>query len=131
MDTEMTQPPPEEQRHGLRMLLRNPVSLAGVALALVSLANIFIFVLLDQIATKASPYIGILAYMVSPAFLVFGLFLMLVGVLLERRKKVAPTAFYPRIDLNDRRYLDVTLTPGYLAFTGWYGMPGESLQIGA
>ena len=39
--------------------------------------------------------------MVSPAFLVFGLFLMLVGVLLERRKKVAPTAFYPRIDLND------------------------------
>jgi nitrate/TMAO reductase-like tetraheme cytochrome c subunit len=101
MDAEKTPPPPEEQRHGLRMLLRNPVSLAGVALALVSLANIFIFVLLDQIATKASPYIGILAYMVSPAFLVFGLFLMLVGVLLERRKKVAPTAFYPRIDLND------------------------------
>jgi len=100
MDTEKTQPP-EEQRHGLRMLLRNPISLAGVALALVSLANILIFVLLDQIASKASPYIGILAYMVSPAFLVFGLFLMLVGILIERRKKVAPTAFYPRIDLND------------------------------
>jgi len=101
MDTEKTPPPAEEQRHRLRMLLRNPVSLAGVALAIVSLANIFLFVLLDQIATKASPYIGILAYMVSPAFLVFGLLLMLVGVLLERRKKVAPTAFYPRIDLND------------------------------
>ncbi|MGA7753788.1 MAG: NapC/NirT family cytochrome c [Candidatus Sulfotelmatobacter sp.] len=101
MDTENTPPLAEEQRHGLRMLLRNPVSLAGVALAIVSLANIFLFVLLDQIATKASPYIGILAYMVSPAFLVFGLLLMLVGVLLERRKKVAPTAFYPRIDLND------------------------------
>ena len=56
----------------------------------------------DAIAAKASPYIGILAYMVSPAFLTLGLLLMLAGVLLERRKKVAPTAFYPRIDLNDR-----------------------------
>ncbi len=54
-----------------------------------------------HIATKASPYIGILAYMVSPGFLVLGLLLMLVGVLIERRKKVAPTEFYPRIDLND------------------------------
>ncbi len=90
-----------ESRHRLRMLLRNPVSLAGMALAIVSLANIFLFVLIDLIATKASPYIGILAYMVSPAFLVLGLLLMVAGVLLERRKKVENTAFYPRIDLND------------------------------
>jgi len=100
MDTDQT-PPQQESRHGLRMLLRNPISLAGVALGIVSLANIFLFILIDQIAVKASPYIGILAYMVSPAFLVFSLVLMGVGVLLERRKKVAPTAFYPRIDLND------------------------------
>jgi nitrate/TMAO reductase-like tetraheme cytochrome c subunit len=40
--------------------------------------------------------------MVSPGFLVLGLLLMLAGVLLERRKKVLPTEFYPRIDLNDR-----------------------------
>ena len=84
------------------MLLRNPVSLAGIALALVSLANIFLFVIIDLIATKPSPYIGILAYMVSPAFFVFGLLLILVGVLIERRKKVARTEFYPVIDLNDR-----------------------------
>jgi nitrate/TMAO reductase-like tetraheme cytochrome c subunit len=85
----------------LRMLLRNPVSLAGVALALVSLGNIFLFSLIGSIAERPKPYIGILAYMVSPAFLILGLLLMLAGVLLERRKKVAPTAFYPRIDLND------------------------------
>ena len=101
MDSEQTPPPEQEPRHGLRMLLRNPISLAGMALSIVSLANIFLFVTIDQIALKPSPYIGILAYMVSPAFLVFGLLLMLVGVLIERRKKVAPTAFYPRIDLND------------------------------
>ncbi len=91
-----------EPWHGLRMLLRNPVSLAGVALAIVSLANIFLFVLIDMIANRPSPYIGILAYMVSPAFLAFGLVLMVAGVLLERRKKIVSTEFYPRIDLNDK-----------------------------
>ena len=112
MDTEKTPPPSVEPRHRLRMMLRNPISLAGLALAIVSLANIFLFVLIDQIATKVSPYIGILAYMVSPAFLVFGLFLMLVGVLLERRKKVAPTAFYPRIDLNDKAQRSAVISFG-------------------
>jgi len=101
METEKTPPPAAEPWRRSRMLLRNPISLAGVALGLVSLANIFIFFLIDQIAIKPSPYIGILAYMVSPGFLILGLLLMLVGVLLERRKHLAPTAFYPRIDLND------------------------------
>jgi nitrate/TMAO reductase-like tetraheme cytochrome c subunit len=90
-----------EPKHGLRMVLRNPISLAGLALGLVSLANIFLFFLIDIIAAKPSPYIGILAYMVSPGFLFLGLVLILAGVLLERRKKVTDTAFYPRIDLND------------------------------
>jgi nitrate/TMAO reductase-like tetraheme cytochrome c subunit len=102
MDTEHTPPPQEEPRHRLRMLLRNPISLAGVALGIVSLANIFLFLLLDFIAARPSPYIGILAYMVAPAFFVFSLLLMLTGVLIERRRKVVSTQFYPRIDLNDR-----------------------------
>jgi nitrate/TMAO reductase-like tetraheme cytochrome c subunit len=102
MDTEKTPQPPVEPWHRSRMLMRNPISLAGVALAIVSLANIFLFFLIDQIATKPSPYVGILAYMVAPAFFVLGLILMLVGVLIERRKKVVSTEFYPRIDLNDK-----------------------------
>ncbi|HUO26213.1 MAG TPA: NapC/NirT family cytochrome c [Candidatus Aquilonibacter sp.] len=101
MSDENVPPQAVEPRHKLRMLLRNPVSLAGIALGIVSLANIFLFVLMDQIAAKPSPYIGILAYMVSPGFLIFSFVLVLAGLLLERRKKVAPTAFYPRIDLND------------------------------
>jgi nitrate/TMAO reductase-like tetraheme cytochrome c subunit len=101
MATEQTPPLQEEPRHRLRMLLRNPISLAGVALTIVSIANIFLFVLIDLIATRPSPYIGILAYMVAPGFLGLGLLMMLFGVLLERRKKVVATEFYPRIDLND------------------------------
>ena len=102
METEKTPPQQVEPWQRSRMLLRNPISLAGVALGIVSVANIFIFVLIDNIAVKPSPYIGILAYMVSPGFLVLGLLFMLAGLLLERRKHLAPSAFYPRIDLNDR-----------------------------
>ena len=91
-----------EQRHGLRMLLRNPISLAGIALAIVAIANIFLFVLIDLIAAKPSPYIGILAYMVAPGFLILGFLLVVAGVLIERRKKVQPTQFFPVVDLNDR-----------------------------
>ncbi|HYA47968.1 MAG TPA: NapC/NirT family cytochrome c [archaeon] len=101
MDAEKTPPLEVEPWHLSRMLLRNPVSLAGVALGIVALANIFLFVLIDNIAVKPSPYVGILAYMVSPGFLILGLLLMLAGVLLERHKHLAPSTFYPRIDLND------------------------------
>jgi nitrate/TMAO reductase-like tetraheme cytochrome c subunit len=102
METDNTTAAEVEPQHGLRVLLRNPISLAGVALAIVGLANVFLFFLIDLISEKPSPYIGILAYMISPAFLALGLILMLIGGLIERRKKVAPTAFYPVVDLNDR-----------------------------
>jgi nitrate/TMAO reductase-like tetraheme cytochrome c subunit len=102
METDKTPPAAVEPWHRSRMMMRNPISLAGVALAIVSLANVFIFIVIDQIAVKSSPYIGILAYMVSPGFLGLGLLLIVAGILLERRKKVVSTEFYPRIDLNDR-----------------------------
>ena len=92
---------PKEHWHKFRLLLRNPVSLAGVALALVSLGNIFLFSLIGFIAVRPSPYVGILAYMVSPGFLICGLLLITVGVWRERRKKDGEAPLYPRIDLND------------------------------
>ncbi len=101
MENEKPLPEAVEPKHRLRMLLRNPISLAGIALVIVAAANIFLFVLIDLIGNKPSPYVGILAYMVSPAFLILGLLLILVGLLIERKKKVHPTLFYPRIDLND------------------------------
>ena len=89
----------------LRLLLRNPLSQAGVALALVSLGNIFLFSLIAFIAERPGPYVGILAYMVSPGFLLFGLLLMVVGAWGERRRRAregpGEVALYPRIDLND------------------------------
>ncbi len=89
----------------LRRLPRNPISLAGIAMALVALANILFLFLIDLISEKTSPYIGILGFMVMPAFLIAGLFLMVVGYWREKRRVAnqgaEEVALYPRFDLND------------------------------
>jgi nitrate/TMAO reductase-like tetraheme cytochrome c subunit len=86
-------------------LLRNPISMAGIALAIVSVANIFLFFLIDLIAERPSPYIGILAYMVAPGFLICGLLLIAIGAWRERHRKFSEQAgeapLHPRIDFND------------------------------
>jgi nitrate/TMAO reductase-like tetraheme cytochrome c subunit len=87
-----------------RRWLRNPISMAGVALAIVSTANILLFFVIDLVAERASPYVGILAYMVAPGFLLFSFLLIAVGVWRERRKKSksvpGEVSEYPRLDLN-------------------------------
>ena len=84
-------PTPKKERLTVRLQrqLRNPISMAGVALAIVSSANIFLFFLIDLIADRPSPYIGILAYMVAPGFLICGFSLIAVGAWRERHKKVS------------------------------------------
>ena len=88
----------------VRRYARNPISLAGIALTVVSLANILFLFLIDLVSARSSPYVGILGYMVMPAFLIVGLLLFAIGAWRERRRKVSresEEARYPRIDLND------------------------------
>ena len=84
--------------------IRNPLSLIGIALAAVAAVNILVLIVIDLSATNRSPYVGILAYMVAPAFLVLGLVLIPVGIAIERRRRArhagAPFQF-ARFDLND------------------------------
>ena len=88
-------------------LARNPVSSIGVLVALIALANLVFSVAADLLAEHANPYVGIFAYLVVPAFLVSGIFLFVLGIVLERRRRhrSAPDAVsrYPRLDFNDTR----------------------------
>lgn len=61
------QNPQPDQSGGLvpARLIRNPISLIGLALAVVGFANIVFLFLLDTISRSPSPYIGILAYTAS------------------------------------------------------------------
>src|SRR5271169_2580204 len=85
-------------------LIRNPISLIGLALAAVAFINIVLLILIDLLAAHPSPYIGILAYMVAPAIMVFGLILIPIGMVVERRRRlrnVGAPFHYARLDLNN------------------------------
>ncbi|MGH9577164.1 MAG: hypothetical protein ACRD3R_06980 [Terriglobales bacterium] len=103
---EETQPNSEESAEKPRPpgLFRNLTSWIGSGIALIALVNILFVLMLELFGVKTNPYVGILAYMILPAFLLFGLALIPAGMLLERRRRrrrlgeVIPA--YPRIDLN-------------------------------
>jgi nitrate/TMAO reductase-like tetraheme cytochrome c subunit len=85
-------------------LIRNPISLIGLALAAVAFVNIVLLVLIDLLASHSSPYIGILAYMVAPAFLFVGLILIPIGMVVERRRRlrnVGAPFHFAKLDLNN------------------------------
>ncbi len=87
-----------------RKLIRNPISLIGIALAAVAFINILFLFLIDVLSSHPSPYIGILAYMVAPGFLVLGLILIPIGMAIERRRRVQAAGapgHLPRLDLNN------------------------------
>lgn len=64
---------------------RNWISLAGIVIAAGSLFSFLLLFAIDAMAQTSSPYLGILTFVVAPAFLVFGLILMGLGWLLRRR----------------------------------------------
>src|SRR5215472_19107952 len=85
-------------------LYKNPISLVGMALATVAFLNILFLFFLDSFSHVASPYVGILAYMVAPAFLVLGLLLIPIGIVIERRRRhhlVGDVTKYGHLDLNN------------------------------
>jgi hypothetical protein len=91
---------PEEPH---RSLIRNGVSLAGAFLVTIS-AFLFVFVFLaDAFGWHTTPYGGIVFFLLLPAIFVFGLLLIPLGMLLERRRRLLgkPIRPLPRIDLND------------------------------
>jgi nitrate/TMAO reductase-like tetraheme cytochrome c subunit len=94
---------PKFEGFSYRSLLRNYISLSGLALAAIAFANIVILFVIDVTAAQPSPYTGILAYMVLPAFLVAGLAITVFGVFRERHRRLQAIPGHPvlpKIDLN-------------------------------
>src|SRR5437867_11869104 len=86
-------------------LFRNYISLVGGAIVLASLVSVTLLFFIEITAPAPNPYMGILTYIVLPSALVFGLLVIVVGMVLERRgrRRLAPgeIAAYPRLDLNE------------------------------
>jgi nitrate/TMAO reductase-like tetraheme cytochrome c subunit len=98
------------------LVLGNWLGLAGVVVAAGSLFSFLLLFALDAVAPNSHPYVGILAYLISPAFLIFGLVLMVLGILVQRRRLRTPGARPLLIvDLSqprDRRHLILFIALG-------------------
>ena len=95
-------------------LYQNYISLAGFVIAVASLISIIFLFVLDVTGRTDQPYLGILIWILLPSAMVFGLFVILVGMLIERRRrrKLTPEqiAAYPILDLNGPRRRRMFLT---------------------
>ncbi|OGU28535.1 MAG: hypothetical protein A2057_02305 [Ignavibacteria bacterium GWA2_35_9] len=85
----------------------NPVTLTGAAIALVSFGLILFLTVVETFSNEHKPYMGIIAFVILPAFLLIGLALVMFGILREHRRErlgIAHKHRLPRIDLNDPRH---------------------------
>ncbi len=100
----MSDPTEGKQAAPSPSLLHNWLSLAGIILAASSFFAVACLIALDFFHGFTNPYMGILTYIVAPAFLVAGLWAIAFGALWERhrRRKRKPGVIpaFPRIDLN-------------------------------
>ncbi len=80
----------------------NPVSLFGTALAFISFGLILFLYVLESLTPNPKPYMGIIAFVILPIFLILGLILIAIGMLRERKRKLKGNyeRHFPVIDLN-------------------------------
>ena len=84
---------------------RHPLSIAGIALTtLTALLFVFVF-LLDMFGLHTNPYLGIVFFLILPAFFVLGLLLIPLGMFFARRRRAKgqEPLQWPRLDLNDAK----------------------------
>jgi hypothetical protein len=86
-------------------LFRNYISFVGAAIASAALVSVVLLFLVEITSHQENPYLGILTYIVFPSVLLFGLFIVILGRFVERRRrhKASPAdiAAYPKLDLNE------------------------------
>ncbi len=99
----------------------NLVSFVGFAIVGISFGLILFLMLLEYMSGSPKPYMGIIAFVILPAFLLLGLGIAIVGIFRARRHALAghPHGTHlPRIDLNNPRHRTafVTVSLGTILF---------------
>lgn len=90
-------------------LTRSPISLLGMSLALVAGLLVVILFALELLGFHGSPYLGILAFVILPSIFVFGLLLVPLGLIRQRRRErraregKSEVSAFPVVDLNQPR----------------------------
>lgn len=86
---------------------RNWLSIAGATIALISFFMIVFLFAVSAFLDHGGSYLGLIIYIVLPAFLIAGLILIPIGMFLKKRRMKKSgeeeELKYPKIDLNDTR----------------------------
>jgi hypothetical protein len=109
-----------------KSLLLNRISLMGIGLSVIAFFLSIFLLAISIFSKEPNPYTGILTFFVFPGTLLFGMMLIVLGVVLERRKRrrLSPDEIppFPVLDLNSveaRRqvFWFVALFLGFLLFS--------------
>ena len=93
----------------------NTITLGGAALAAISLGLILFLMALEALSHEHKPYMGIIAFVILPGFLIAGMAAAAFGVLRQQRRRrlgLPSTERLPRIDLNDPAQLRAAVLVG-------------------
>jgi nitrate/TMAO reductase-like tetraheme cytochrome c subunit len=85
----------------------NPITLAGAGLAIISFGLILFLIILETFGQEQKPYMGIIAFVILPAFLILGLLLIAYGAIREHHREklgIASPRKFPILDLNDVKH---------------------------
>ncbi len=92
----------------LPVALRNWISLAGLLFAAAGGFSFLLLFLLDVFSPHGNPYIGVIAYLVAPAIGIFGVAIILVGIVIQRRqaRRTVPGGPAPLLAIDTSRPRD-------------------------
>lgn len=85
----------------------NPITFVGSAISGISFGLILFLVLLESLSSEQKPYMGIIAFIILPGFLIIGLVLVAFGIYREHRREQKGKHrdhFLPVINLNDPKH---------------------------
>ena len=68
-------------------LFRNYISFIGAVIVIAAVVSILLLFLIELTQTADNPYLGIVTYVILPAFLALGIIVILIGMWLERRRR--------------------------------------------
>lgn len=87
-------------------LIRNYISFVGMIITVASVVSIALLFLIEVTGAESNPYLGIFTYLIFPMVLMLGVSIIVLGMLIERRRRRKTSASeitYPILDLNDER----------------------------
>lgn len=90
---------------------QNAITQLGVLLTTVSAVLFLLLFVWDLFRLHANPYLGIISFLLLPTTFVFGLILIPLGIVLEKRRRLSGrmvhTYQWARVDLNDPNHRSV------------------------